>query len=121
MTGFYLALVLAVVLKAAGDALLGKGMQRSEKLELGDFGAAVGKVMHDGRVLAGIAVTALHFACYAYCLQGVDVTLANPLTSFTIVLGTLYAQFCLRERVTARRWLGVCLVTAGAMLVGTTA
>lgn len=121
MTRYYLALLLAVALKAGGDALLGTGMRYSQKLDLGDFGMALSRVVHDWRLLAGVAVTALHFACYAYCLQRLDVTLANPLTAFTIVLGTLYAQFCLRERVNRRRWLGVVMVTLGAMLVGATA
>jgi drug/metabolite transporter (DMT)-like permease len=111
----YLALSLAVLLKALGDALLGRAMNDEKQLTPWQ---AVLRIVKKPRLLAGIAATALHFALYAYCLQRLSVSLANPLTAFTIVIGTLYAQWGLGERVTPRRWSGVALVTTGAILVG---
>lgn len=95
MGPYYAALFLAVCFKVGGDAMLGKG----------------------SRVL-GVFLTAVHFALYAFCLQRLDVTFANPVTALTIVLGTLYAQRFLHEHVGRERWIGVGLVTTGAILVG---
>lgn len=111
----YLVLGLAIVLKAVGDALLGRAMAKENRLSPWQ---ALLRITQKPRLLAGVVVTALHFALYAYCLQRLPVTLANPLTAFTIVIGTFYAQWGLGERVHLRRWAGVVLVTSGAVLVG---
>jgi len=68
-------------------------------------------------VTLGVVLTAVHFGLYAFCLQRLDVTFANPVTALTIVLGTFYAQRHLHEHVGPRRWTGVAFVTAGAILV----
>ncbi|MBX3172396.1 MAG: DMT family transporter [Candidatus Eremiobacteraeota bacterium] len=110
----YLALALAVVLKACGDALLGRAMNDEKRLSPWQ---AWLRILKNPGLLLGVIVTALHFGLYAYCLQRLPVTLANPLTALTIVIGTFYAQWGLGERVNRRRWGGIVLVTSGAMLV----
>lgn len=98
MWPYYLALLGAVLFKVGGDGCLGQG-----------------------RRVPGVLLTALHFGLYAFCLQRLPVTFANPVTAFTIVLGTLYAQRYLHEHVGPRRWTGVAFVTLGAILVGSSA
>lgn len=111
----YLVLALAVLLKAAGDALLGRAMNEEKRLSPWQ---ALWRILKNRRLLLGVVVTALHFGLYAYCLQRLPVTLANPLTAFTIVIGTCYAQWGLGEQVNRRRWTGILLVSSGASLVG---
>ncbi len=110
-----LALALAVIFKSCGDALLGRAM--TEKQPLSPWRALL-EISQNPRLFAGVLVTALHFCLYAYCLQRVPVTLANPLTASTILIGSLYAQWGLGERINRRRWAGIVLVTTGATLVG---
>jgi len=110
-----LALALAVIFKSCGDALLGRAL--TEKRALSPW-QALREILRNRRLFLGVLVTAVHFCLYAYCLQRIPVTLANPMTASTILIGSLYAQWGLGERVNRRRWTGILLVTTGATLVG---
>ena len=58
------------------------------------------------------------FFSYIAALAYTDVSIANPLTALSYVLVTVYAALAMREKVTWKRWMGVSLVTLGAIFVG---
>jgi uncharacterized membrane protein len=60
----------------------------------------------------------IHLCSYIVVLAWVDVSVANPLTALSYVIATGYAALVMQENVVASRWVGVFLITLGAVLVG---
>lgn len=114
---FWFMLGAAIVLNTVGNVLLREGMLRVGEVSLTSPRQWLA-VARQWRVPLGIACMAGFFINYSGALTRVDVSLANPLTAMNIVLGTIYAAWQMGEKVSPRRWAGVALVCAGAMLAG---
>jgi len=107
-----------------GDILFSTGMRSNGEVTIkqpADIPRMVRHVFQRPLILAGVVSIAFHFFSYLAALAFVDVSVANPLTTLSYVLVTVYAAFRLRERISWRRWAGVALVTLGAVLVGLSA
>ena len=57
------------------------------------------------------------FACYMTALSWADLTYVLPATSLGYVLLALIAKFFLHEQMSATRWLGIVLISAGVGFV----
>jgi drug/metabolite transporter (DMT)-like permease len=66
-----------------------------------------------------IAIVALGLGTLVWLvtLVTMEVSKAYPMLSLSFVLTTLIARWHLKETVTPQRWLGVCLICAGAALM----
>jgi undecaprenyl phosphate-alpha-L-ara4N flippase subunit ArnE len=51
-------------------------------------------------------------------LRHTDISYAYPMLGAGYILVTLLAKLLLRERISARRWIAVLIITAGVVLVG---
>lgn len=119
----YLALGVAVLFNAAANVLMRLGMKDFEAGEIEGVRDALREAwiaISRTKVALGIACMACFFGGYLWSLTRLDVSLAAPVSATSIVLGTLYAAVFLGEKVSWRRWLGIALVTGGAVLVGLT-
>lgn len=67
-------------------------------------------------VLSGLA-TAASWLCYFRAIQLGPVALVAPIDKFSVVLVALIAYATLGERLTAREWIGIALVTAGVAVI----
>ena len=67
-------------------------------------------------VLSGLA-TGASWLCYFRALQAGDASPVNAVDKFSVVLVAVFAVTFLHERLSAREWLGVGLVTAGVLLL----
>jgi uncharacterized membrane protein len=67
---------------------------------------------------AGIVLLAGWFFIWTGLLQALPLSFVFPFEGISVVLLVLFACWILRERLSARSWLGVGLVTAGVILVG---
>jgi bacterial/archaeal transporter family protein len=67
-------------------------------------------------VLSGLA-TAASWLCYFRAIQIGPVALVAPIDKFSVVLVAVFAYAMLGERLTAREWIGIALVTAGVAVV----
>lgn len=112
----YLILAAVAIFAACGDVCLARGMK--------DFGAVstanwrqLFAVVLNPWVLTGIALLMIFFGSYLTSLSWADLTYVLPATSFSYVLMALLARLFLNERVTASRWLGIALITAGVGFV----
>ncbi len=68
--------------------------------------------------LSGLA-TGASWICYYRALKLGPASQVAPIDKLSIVLVAIFAVLFLGERLTARNWLGVALVVAGALLVAT--
>ena len=116
-----IALGCCIVFGALGDILFSKGMRSHEEVaikRIADIPRVIRHVFQRPVIVAGIVSMSFYFFAYIAALAYVDVSVANPLTTLSYVLVTMYAALGLRERITWRRCVGICLVTLGAVLVG---
>lgn len=98
-------LVLLVILAdTAGNLCLARGMRR-------------GLVVV---VALGVVCMTVSFSAFATLLSRHDLSFVLPATAAGYVLNTLGAVGLLKERVTARRWVGTALIGLGVALVSIT-
>jgi transporter family protein len=67
-------------------------------------------------MLSGLA-TALSWLCYFRAIHMGPVALVAPIDKLSVVLVAVLAFALLGERLTAREWLGILLVTAGVAII----
>jgi drug/metabolite transporter (DMT)-like permease len=115
--GRVLLIMLAAVLALAlGETALAKGMKQTARVE-GSWTELALAILHNGWVLAGSALLAVHLGLYLLALRRADLSFALPLTAASYPLSALLARFYLHEQVGTARWLGTLLITAGVAIV----
>ncbi len=107
-----LLLVGVAVFAATGDSLISRGMKQAGGVSLQHLPSIVLAVLNPW-VALGILFLLAFFASYATALSWADLTYVLPATSVGYVLIALIAKFFLHEQVTATRWLGIFLISAG--------
>ena len=90
--------------------------------ELGGFSprsilSFLGRALRAPWFWAGIGLLALGFFSLLALLSWADVSLVIPDAALSYVAGALGAKFLLGERLSALRWAGIVLVSAGVALV----
>lgn len=112
--GFY------VSLGVAGDLLLSRGMRRMPPFsgfKLSEIFRFLRYIGTTPLVLGGIGCLALNFASLLGLLTWADISVVGPSRALSYLLLTLLARSLLGEKVSAKRWLGVWLVSAGVLMV----
>jgi drug/metabolite transporter (DMT)-like permease len=112
----YLVLAGVALFASIGDSLLSHGMKRAGSVSLEHLPAIILAVMNPWIAL-GILCLLIFFATYMTALSWADLTYVLPATSLGYVLLAVIAKFLLHEQVTATRWLGIFLISAGVGLV----
>ncbi len=112
----YAVLGSIVLFGALGDAMLSRGMRSVGSITLGHWHQVIFAVLHPW-VALGILFLLGFFAAYMTALSWADLTYVLPATSLGYVLLALIAKFALHEDVTASRWLGIVLISAGVGFV----
>ena len=119
----FLLVVVAVVLGGAGHVMLAKGIRPVGDLTevpTGRLAGMVTRVIGSPWVLAGVALQAAFFFLYLALLSRADISQVLPMTALDYIVVALLAQWALGEGVTAVRWAGIGLITAGVFLVSRT-
>lgn len=65
-------------------------------------------------VLSGVA-TGASWVCYFHALKAGDVSKVGPVDKLSVVLVVVFAVAFLGERLSAREWAGVALITLGVL------
>ena len=108
-------LVLGVVLTTiGGDLLQAREMQTFNRAGMGQTAVAF---FRRPLLIASLLCMTLSFACFLALLKVADLSFAVPATAASYVFETALAQWYLKERVNARRWVASVLVTAGVALL----
>ncbi len=82
--------------------------------------AAVLEVLWNPWVTLGVALLIIWLLSRMALLSWADLSYVLPVTSIGYVLTVIFGKVFLSEEVSAWRWLGVLLITAGVALVGAT-
>jgi drug/metabolite transporter (DMT)-like permease len=112
----YLVLAAVTVFGALGDPLLSHGMKQIGGLSLRNFSTLILAVFNPW-VAGGVALLLGFFIAYLTALSWADLTYVLPATSLAYVLLALVAKFVLHEHVSATRWAGIVLISAGVAFV----
>jgi drug/metabolite transporter (DMT)-like permease len=115
-----LLLSLIIVAGTCGELCVSRAMKTVG--EVTDFRPrAVGRVilraLRVGWMWAGVGLMATAFFSLLSALSFLNVSFVVPVTALSYVTGACGAMFFLGERVSPRRWAGVCLVAVGVTLV----
>ncbi len=112
----YLVLAGVTVFGAAGDSLISRGMKAVGGISLDHTADLILAVLNPW-VALGILFLLGFFAAYMTALSWADLTYVLPATSIGYVLLALMAKFLLHEQVSAMRWAGIILISAGVGFV----
>jgi hypothetical protein len=112
----YLVLAGVALFGSVGDSLLSCGMKEIGNVSVAHLEELILAVRNPW-IVGGIVLLLAFFATYMTALSWADLTYVLPATSFGYVLLALIAKFVLHEQVTAGRWLGIVLITAGVGFV----
>jgi drug/metabolite transporter (DMT)-like permease len=112
----YLVLGLVTLTSAFGDTSLAIGMKRLGPVSLSHPDALL-SALRTPWVSGGVLLLLLFFASYLTALSWADLTFVLPATSLAYVVLALLSRFWLHEQISAARWLGVALITAGVGFV----
>ena len=72
------------------------------------------------RLAPGIGIMTLWFLLWVSLLQSYDLSYLFPFDSLSTVLLSLGAMVFLKEKLTARLWIGMTLIVVGVMFVAQT-
>jgi drug/metabolite transporter (DMT)-like permease len=110
--------VLTILTNVAGNSALTKGMQ-----QLGDIGnspfALIAALFHPW-VAIGVVLLIVWTLTQMALLSWADLSYVLPVTATSYVLAAFAGRLLLGEDISAARWIGIVLVSAGVMLVGRT-
>lgn len=67
-------------------------------------------------ILSGIA-TGASWLCYYYALQNGQVSIVVPIDKLSILVTVLFSVLVLKEKLSAKSWIGLGLLTAGTVLM----
>jgi drug/metabolite transporter (DMT)-like permease len=112
----YLVLAGVTLCAAVGDSLLSYGMKQVGAISLQRLPDVLLTILNPW-IGFGILFLLGFFASYMTALSWADLTYVLPATSLGYVLLALIARFFLHEQVTATRWLGIALISAGVGFV----
>jgi len=112
----YLVLAGVTLFAAAGDSLLSHGMKQVGSVSLENWTSVLFAISNPS-VAFGILLLLGFFVCYTTALSWADLTYVLPATSLGYVLLALIAHFLLHEHISATRWAGILLISAGVGFV----
>ena len=112
----YLILIAVALFAASGDVCLARGMRDFGAVTLANAGQLVSALLNPW-IMVGIVLLICFFGSYLTALSWADLTYVLPATAISYLIMALLAQQLLHEHVTARRWLGIALVTLGVGFV----
>ena len=112
----YLVLAGVTVCAAVGDSLLSRGMKEAGTISFQHLSSLILAILNPW-VALGILLLLGFFASYMTALSWADLTYVLPATSLGYVLLAFIARFLLHEQISATRWLGIALISAGVGFV----
>jgi drug/metabolite transporter (DMT)-like permease len=71
-------------------------------------------------VWIGILLLVTFFAAYTLVLSWADFSFVQPASSFAYAIVALLGHYFLGEFVSTTRWIGILIICAGVLAVGTT-
>jgi drug/metabolite transporter (DMT)-like permease len=112
----YLVLLSVIIFGSCGDVLLSRGMRDVGEIHIQQLPHVIGALANPW-VLLGVGSLLIFFASYSAALSWADLTYVLPATAFGYVVLALLSKFFLHEQISASRWVGILLISAGVGFV----
>jgi uncharacterized membrane protein len=112
----YLVLLAVIIFGSVGDTLLSRGMKEVGRIHVSQLTEVITSIANPW-VIAGTLCLILFFASYLASLSWADLTYVLPATAIGYVALALLSKFFLHEQISAARWAGIVLITAGVGFV----
>ncbi|HVB28444.1 MAG TPA: EamA family transporter [Terriglobia bacterium] len=119
----FVLLALMVTFGSSGDVLLSQGMKRLGEIHSWAPERAItffSRAFGSGTIWLAIALLILFLVSYMLVLSWADFSYVSPASAIGYVMVALMGYFFLGEHVPTTRWIGVCLICAGVIVVGGT-
>jgi uncharacterized membrane protein len=107
-----------ITLNAFGNLALASGMKHRELLGLNLLGYI--SALFEPLVAAGVGLLILWLLTRMALMSWADLSFVVPITAAGYVLSAVLGRVFLAEQVSRKQWLGMALIFAGSVLVGTT-
>lgn len=107
-----------ITLNAFGNLALATGMKHRELVGLNPLGYL--GALFDPLVAAGVGLLILWLLTRMALMSWADLSFVVPMTAAGFVLSAILGWRFLGEQVGLAQWLGMALIFAGSLLVGTT-
>ena len=107
-----------ITLNAFGNLALAAGMKQRELLGLNPLGYI--SALFDPLVATGVGLLILWLLTRMALMSWADLSFVVPITAAGYVLSAILGRVFLAEHVSLQQWLGMVLIFAGSVLVGTT-
>jgi drug/metabolite transporter (DMT)-like permease len=113
-------MTIAVIAVTFGDIWMSQTMKGVGEVKIGNLRELLdvaGRVLSKPKFWLAVTCMATFFFIWTGILSYADLTFVLPLTALTYILNAFLAPWFLHEEVSATRWLGVLLISAGVALV----
>jgi drug/metabolite transporter (DMT)-like permease len=121
MAKIIIIVIVATMIESVGIIILTRGLKDVHgwrEHTVSEVARVAWSAVTNVNVVGGVALEAVFFGALLYMLSVGEASFVFPLTSLVFIFTTLAAQFVLHEKVTPASWVGVLLITTGAILVG---
>ena len=112
----YATIAAIVLCSSFGNALLSRGMRQIGNITLANWTSLFGAMLNPWVILGTLLLIGF-MAAWMSALSWADLTYVLPASAFGYIVTALLARFALHETVSAKRWIGVLLITAGVGFV----
>lgn len=119
MAIYKLLLFIGIMLGAAGQLLLKKGMTKHGRVNIrmnSLIKDLINLYFHRYIILGG-SLFIISLALWTIVLSKLELSYAYPLVSANFVIVSLLSMVFFRERITRYRWLSIFVILAGVVLV----
>ena len=116
----WLTVLLVVFSDAAGNIANRQGMMQVGEMTVGhprQIVSLLGRLMTNRLLGVGVLFMAFAFFLFLALLSWANLSFVLPATSMGYAVNTLGAQFILKEKVTAQRWIGTIFICVGIVLI----
>ena len=83
----------------------------------GRLGSLIAKLALKKFLILSVFAMAISFFAFLLLVETADLSFAVPASAASIVFETILASLVLKERVSVRRWAGVCCVALGVLIL----
>ena len=114
----WLAVIVLSLADSAGDLFLAIGMKQVGQVRIkpGRIFKLIHQIVTTPAIIWGISCQAIAFAIFISVLTWADLSFVRPATALTYVFSLLGARYILKEKVAARRLIGIVFIGIGIFI-----
>lgn len=119
MISYKLILFIGILLGAAGQLLLKKGMMKQGKIriQLMTLHRDLFNLYFHRHIIIGGLLFVVSLGLWTIVISKLDLSYAYPLVSANYIIVSLFSKIFFKEKITGYRWLSIFVILIGVVLV----